>query len=260
MATLDSSGLGRVPTQAEVRAALGQKETPPAGASREAQTKKSGVDAAFLAKTELFRGTTPAEIATMIGCLGTSERHYDKGEYVLMEGDRTHAVGIVLKGSVRTESSDAWGNTRVMGQFGPGQMFGEAFAALGDEPLLVSVMATQDCSILFVDVRNVVGRCPRACSYHTQVSANLLASIARKTVAITRRLRDSAPKSIRGKLMAYLSTQSKVAGSREFDIPFKRQQLADYLGVDRSALSSVISSLQHEGVIEVHRSHFKLLR
>jgi len=100
--------------------------------------------------------------------------------------------------------------------------------------------------------------CPRACAYHAKVAENLLASVARKNVRLTRRIRDAAPKSIRGKLLAYLSTQSKLAGSSEFDIPFTRQQLADYLGVDRCALCTVIGELERDGKLKANRRHFSL--
>ena len=227
---------------------------------KETGVAQPSVDADFLSGTELFSGTSPDEIRMMLGCLGTRSRSYRKGDTVLAEGSVTRSVGLVLEGAVRVESSDVWGNTSVMGQFSRGQTFADAYAALGDTPLLDRVVAASTPTrILFLDVVHIVGRCPRACSYHATVSANLLASVARKNVALGRRIRDAAPKSLRGKLMAYLSTQAKLAGSREFDIPFNRQQLADYLGVDRSALSSVISRLQRENVIRTNRSHFELL-
>ena len=219
---------------------------------KETGVAQPNVDADFLSGTELFSGTSPDEIRMMLGCLGTRSRSYRKGDTVLAEGSVTRSVGLVLEGAVRVESSDVWGNTSVMGQFSRGQTFADAYAALGDTPLLDRVVAASTPT-------HIVGRCPRACSYHATVSANLLASVARKNVALGRRIRDAAPKSLRGKLMAYLSTQAKLAGSREFDIPFNRQQLADYLGVDRSALSSVISRLQRENVIRTNRSHFELL-
>ena len=147
----------------------------------------------------------------------------------------------------------------MIGLFGQGETFGEAYAALPGRSLLASAIAAEPSTVLFTEVRHIVSRCPKECSYHAQVNANLLASIARKNLYLSQRILDSAPKSIRGKLLAYLSTQSKAAGTREFDIPFSRQQLADYLGVDRSALSSVISELLRDKVLRSQRSHFELL-
>ena len=146
-----------------------------------------------------------------------------------------------------------------MGAFNTGETFGEAYAALGNVPLLTSVVATEKSDILLLDVRQITTRTCDICGGVDIITRNLMASIARKNIMLSRRIQDAAPKSIRGKLMAYLNTRSQAAGSSEFDIPYNRQQLADYLGVDRSALSAVISSLSKEGVFEVKRSHFKLL-
>jgi len=218
-----------------------------------------GVDAMFVCTTDLFRGTTPDEVEAMLGCLGARAGKYKKGEVILREGEVTSSIGLVLQGSVRLESSDVWGNTSMIGLFGQGETFGEAYAALPGRSLLASAIAAEPSTVLFTEVRHIVSRCPKECSYHAQVNANLLASIARKNLYLSQRILDSAPKSIRGKLLAYLSTQSKAAGTREFDIPFSRQQLADYLGVDRSALSSVISELRRDKVLRSQRSHFELL-
>ena len=255
-----------------------------------------GVDAEFLSKTPLFRGVTPQEVNEMLGCRHSPRRNRD---LVWVEGSPVKSVGIVLEGGVRVEGADVWGNASVMGSFSAGELFGEAFAALQDEPLLTNVVATKTPTrVLFVDVTHIMHSCPRACAYHARVTENLLASVARKNTAftnvvaqrlprrcslsnvttscaawvaenllasvarknvrLTRRIRDAAPKSIKGKLLAYLSTQSKLAGSSEFDIPFTRQQLADYLGVDRCALCTVIGELEREGKLTASRRHFSL--
>ncbi|MDD7584331.1 Crp/Fnr family transcriptional regulator [Tractidigestivibacter sp.] len=218
-----------------------------------------GVDAEFLCKTALFQGVTPQEVTEMLGCLAARPKTYEKGELVWVEGGPVTSVGVVLEGAVRVEGADVWGNASVMGSFSAGELFGEAFAALPEEPLLTNVVAAKSPTrVLFIDVTHVMHSCPRACACHARVAENLLTSVARKNVRLTRRIRDAAPKSIRGKLLAYLSTQSKLAGSNEFDIPFTRQQLADYLGVDRCALCSAIGRLEREGKLAANRHHFSL--
>ena len=186
-------------------------------------------------------------------------RTYEPGEIILCAGDKAHQFGIVISGTIHVEGSDAQGNISVMGAFNTGETFGEAYAALGNVPLLTSVVATEKSDILLLDVRQITTRTCNICGGMDIITRNLMASIARKNIMLSRRIQDAAPKSIRGKLMAYLNTRSQAASSAEFDIPYNRQQLADYLGVDRSALSAVISSLSKEGVFEVKRSHFKLL-
>lgn len=220
--------------------------------------REFSVDEVFLARTPLFKGSTPAEAKAMFGCLGAVSRHYGKGSYLLRMGDTTNALGLVLSGRVSIESIDVWGNVSVLGHVGPGQVFAETYAAVPDEPLMVNVVAVEDCAVLFLDVGRVLRTCPSACAHHTNVVNNLLGIFARKNLNLSRRVFLTAPKTIRGKLLSYLSFQASYQGSNEFEIPFNRQQLADYLGVDRSALSAELGRMQKEGMLETTRSRFRL--
>ena len=213
---------------------------------------------AVLAKTQLFAGSTPEEVDSMLGCLGARERRFTKNAYIHRMGDVISTVGLVLAGSVRIESVDVWGNVSVMGATGTGGMFGEAYAAVPDEPLMVDVIAAEDCAVLFLNLKKVLTTCPHACPHHSRTANNMTAIIARHSLALSRRIFHVAPKTIRGKVLAYLSDMAERTGRREFDIPFDRQQLADYLGVDRSALSAELSRMQKAGLIETRRSHFVL--
>ena len=212
---------------------------------------------AFLAGTPLFSGVASQEVGAMLDCLDAHERRYAQGERIHHMGDSVSTAGIVLTGRVRIEHVDPWGNVSVVGMRGPGAMFGEAYAAAG-EPLLVDVVADQDCTVLFLNLAKVVGPCSCRCDHHALVARNMIAAIARQSLALSRRIFHVAPKSIRGKVLAYLSNEAERAGTREFDIPFNRQQLADYLGVDRSALSAELSRMQKAGLIRCRRTHFAL--
>ena len=212
----------------------------------------------FLAGTKLFAGTAPDEIKSMLQCLGARERRFKEGARIHRMGDAIKTVGLVLDGCVRIENVDAWGNVNVLGTMGIGDMFGAAYAAAPDEPLLVDVVAAKDSRVWFVKLSKVLTTCPRSCPRHARISANVTAIIARRNIELSRRIFHVAPKTIRGKVLAYLSDEAERAGSREFDIPFNRQRLADYLGVDRSALSAELSRMQKAGLIETHRNHFVL--
>lgn len=212
----------------------------------------------FLAKTQLFAGSTPDDIKAMIGCLGAREKHFDEGAYIHRMGDVIKTVGLVLEGSVRIESVDVWGNVSVLGTTAAGGMFGEAYAAVPDEPLMVDIIAAENSTILFLNVAKVLTTCSHACPNHSRTSNNMTAIIARRNLALSRRIFHVAPKTIRGKVLAYLSDMAESSGSRTFDIPYDRQQLADYLGVDRSALSAELSRMQKAGLIETRRSRFTL--
>ena len=213
---------------------------------------------AFLATTPLFEGATPAEIEGMLGCLDARIKHYRSGDYIHRMGDTVKAVGMVLEGRVRMENVDAWGNVNVISIDGPGQLFGEAHAAVPGEPLLVNIIASEKTTVLFLNLKKVLTTCSRACPNHCRVSTNMTTIFARRNLALSRRILHAAPRTIRGKVLAYLSYESERAGSREFTIPYDRQQLADYLGVDRSALSSELGRMREAGLIETNRSFFVL--
>ena len=212
----------------------------------------------FLATTQLFNGSKPEQIEAMLGCLGARERHFEEGARIHRMGDVIATAGLVLEGGVRIERVDVWGNVSVIGVKGAGGMFGEAYAAVPAEPLMVDVIAVEGTTVLFLNLAKVLATCPHACPHHSRTSANMTAIIARQSLALSRRMLHVAPKTIRGKVLAYLSDIAERTGKREFDIPFDRQRLADYLGVDRSALSAELSRMQKAGLIETRRSHFVL--
>lgn len=219
---------------------------------------KPQIDTKYLASTNLFSNTTPEEIDSMLGCLGAHFASYKKDEYIYMMGQEISSLGLVLSGKVRMENVDIWGNVSLLNQCGPGAVFAEIYAAVPHQPLMVNVIAETDCSVLFCNVQRILTTCPHACAHHARIAENLLTIFARKNLQLSQRIFNVAPKSIRGKLVSYLSTQATASGSNEFDIPFNRQQLADYLGVDRSALSNELSKMQKEGLLETKRSHFVL--
>ena len=213
----------------------------------------------FLAQTPLFQETSPQEIEAMLACLGSDVRRYQRGQIIYRAGDVVHALGMVLSGSVLIEIDDVWGNTTVLDCAGPGHIFAETYACLPDEPLMVHVKAAEACQILFLNVGRVLQICPSSCGHHITLVQNLLALSAQKNLNLSRKIFHTAPKTIRGRLLSYLSDQSVRSGSRSFTIPFNRQQLADYLNVDRSALSNELSKMQREGLIRVERNQFVLL-
>ena len=216
------------------------------------------MDVACLAQTPLFRGSTPEEVASMLACLGAVQRAYQKGAVIYCAGDTVQSMGLILSGSVHIESGDVWGNRSILDQAGPGQVFAETYACLPDEPLMVSVTAAADTQVLFLQTSRVLQTCTSACAHHARLIRNLLAISAQKNLILSRRIFHTSPKTIRGRLLSYLSFQSLHQGSRSFTIPFNRQQLADYLSVDRSALSNELGNMQREGLIAFHKNSFEL--
>ena len=213
-----------------------------------------------LSAAELFRGISPEETADLLRCLAAERRRYERGERVLRAGDTTERLGIVLSGRVLIEKTDLWGNTAVLDSVGPGQIFAETYACTPGEPLMVDVTAPERAEVLFLSAGRVLTPCGRACGGHGRLLRNLLAVSARKNLRLSRKIFHTAPKTIRGRLLTYLSDQAVRSGSRSFTIPFDRQQLADYLNVDRSALSAELGKLRREGILLAERNRFTLLK
>ena len=217
------------------------------------------MDYLFLSKTVLFRGASTEEVETMLTCLNAETKKYQRGDVVYHAGDVVSSIGLVLSGSVSIENDDVWGNKSILDQVRCGQVFAETYACVPGEPLMISVVAAEPTEILFLEMSRVLHVCSNACGFHTKLVRNLLAIASQKNLNLSRRIFHTSSKSIRGRLLSYLSFQATQHGSREFEISFNRQQLADYLSVDRSAMSNELSKMQRDGLLRVKRNHFTLI-
>ena len=212
----------------------------------------------FLTNTILFRGTSEEEAQAILSCLGAVEKRYDKGEVIFRAGACTENMGLVLSGSVNIETDDLWGNRSIFGRAEPGQIFAETYACIPGEPLMVNAVADEKSNILLLSAARLTTTCGSTCAYHNKLIRNLLLISAQKNLALSRRSLHTSAKSIRGRLLSYLSEQAKQRGSYQFTIPFNRQQLADYLNLDRSALSNELSKMQNDGLLTYEKSTFSL--
>lgn len=212
-----------------------------------------------LQKIPLFRGMSEKEISQTLTVLGSREHRYPKGEIIFHAGDIPGMIGIVLSGSVTILSDDVWGNRTILSHIEQGGLFAEAYALLETEPMLVDVMANTDSSVLLLKTKGILNSDPSQDSYNHKLLINLLMISSRKNLMLSGRSFHTAPKSIRGKVMSYLNSLSIQYKSNEFDIPFNRQQLADYLGLDRSALSKELGKMQRENILITRKNHFRLL-
>ena len=204
-----------------------------------------------MTSSPLFRDIAPADLASLLDCLDARERAYEKGAWLLRRGEWTDRLGLVLSGTVHILREDFWGSRSIVGLAGPGEVFAESYALAG-EPLEVSVLAASDARVLFLRVETALTDCG-------QLTRNLTALLAEKNLTLTRKMRHMARRTTREKLLSYLSAQALRSGGAEFDIPMDRQQLADYLAVDRSAMSAALGKLRDEGVLEFRKNHFRLL-
>lgn len=214
----------------------------------------------FLMTTNLFRGIEKWEIQKVLQCLSPYKKTFQKGEVITEEGMQLHNLGLVLEGQVHVEREDYWGNRSILGIVSVGDIFGEAYAVPGSEPIPNFIVAAQDCEILFLETQHVLTMCSTSCQYHNALIQNLFMIMAGKNRGLAGKLRHMSRRSTREKLLSYLSEQSTIHQSQTFDIPFDRQQLADYLSVDRSAMSAELSKMRKEELITYKKNHFTLIR
>ena len=211
-----------------------------------------------LCQSPLFYHIEQKDIEGLLNCLGAYTREYKKGEIIYSALDTISAMGLVLSGQVRIEQTDVWGSQNIFGYICEGQVFGETYACAPEEKLMVDAIAAKDSSILFLNVQKVLTTCSSACVFHSRLIANLLTVMARKNLSLSRKINDISRRSIRGRLLSYLSFQAIQNGSNTFTIPFNRQELADYLCVDRSALSKELGKMEQESLITFHKNQFSL--
>ena len=207
----------------------------------------------------LFEGIGAEELEELLACLGAGVRRMEKNQTLFLEREPAWFVGIVLSGRVQVLREDLDGNRSIVAGIEPGELFGEAFACAGVPALPVSAVAAMEGAVLLLDCRRVLTACSGACPFHARLIRNLLRVVAEKNLLLNQKLELAAKRTTREKLLAYLLAQAKKSGGREFTIPYDRQGLADYLGVERSAMSAEIGKLRREGVLETRRSWFKLL-
>lgn len=213
----------------------------------------------ILKKTKLFAGVGEDEISAMLNCLGATLRKYKKGEYVARSGDHIHHIQVLAEGSLHIQNDDYWGNRSIINHVTVGEMFGEAYASPGSGPILNDVVAVEDSIVIFFDVNKILSVCPTGCRFHTTTVKNLFFAISEKNRALLSKLRHISNRSTKDKLLSYLSSEAQKQGASSFDIPFNRQQLADFLSVDRSAMSNELCKMRDEGIIIFEKNHFKLL-
>ena len=215
------------------------------------------MDYELISQTALFQGCSPSETEKLLHGLKTFTKKYKKGAPVYLAGTPVTDIGIVLYGTVQIENNDLWGNKSILSHVEAGQAFAETYALCG-EPLMVDVAAAEPCEILWLDLVPMLQQQNTAASWYPTFLHNLLLLSMQKNLALSQRIRCTTPKSARGRLLTYLSAQAVRAGSTHFSIPFDRQQLADYLNLDRSALSKELGKMRDDGLIRCRKNEFEL--
>ena len=213
----------------------------------------------ILKNTQLFSGVGDDEISAMLGCLQAKLCTYKKGEYVFRQGEHLDNITVLTEGKLLIQKDDFWGNRSIVNVIRVGEMFGEAYIAPESGAILNDVVADEDSTVIFFDVRRIITVCPSACRFHSIVVQNLFFAISEKNRKLVQKLGHISKRSTRAKLISYLSEEAKRQNTNTFTIPFNRQQLADFLSVDRSAMSSELCRMRDEGLLTFHKNQFTLL-
>ena len=212
-----------------------------------------------LKRTKLFAGVAEEEIGAMLSCLDARLHEYKKGEYVLRQGEHMSFITVLVDGELHIQRDDYWGNRAIINPIAVGEMFGEAYIAPESGALLNDVVAVEDSAVIFFDVRRIITVCSSACRFHSMVVQNLFFAISEKNRKLVQKLGHMSKRSTREKLISYLSEEAKRHSSSSFTIPFNRQQLADFLSVDRSAMSNELCKMRDEGLLRFEKNSFTLL-
>lgn len=212
----------------------------------------------ILSKSSLFKGFEEEEILSALDCLSATVIVRERGVYIFREGDKTEVIGLVLSGETLIIQEDVWGHRNVLSKCRAGDIFGEAYAIDPKAVINVSVVAEGNSELLFLNVKRMLTSCSNSCRHHQKLIYNLMEILAGKMLKFNERMTHLSRRTTREKLLSYLSAESIKCKSLSFDISFDRQQLADYLCVDRAAMSVELSKLQKEGFLKTHKNHFQL--
>ncbi len=212
----------------------------------------------ILTQSRLFCGVSEEDVAAMLSCLQARLRVYRKGDYVLRHGASLQDVMVLVSGKLLIQKEDYWGNRGILGHLGEGEMFGEAYASPDSGVLLNDVVALEDSAVIFFDVRRIIVTCSSACRFHTTVVQNMVYALAEKNRQLVQKLEHMSKRTTREKLLSYLSQEAARQHSADICIPFNRQQLADYLAVDRSAMSNELGKMRDEGLLTFRKNRFSL--
>jgi len=213
-----------------------------------------------LKRTQLFAGVREDEIAPMLSCLGARMQMYRKGELVLCQGEHISDIAVLAGGCLHIQKDDYWGNRSILGILSRGELFGEAYLAPESSALLYDVVAVEDSTVIFFDVKRILTTCSSACRFHTMVVRNLFFAISEKNRFLVQKLGHMSKRTTREKLISYLSEEAKRQNAANFTIPFNRQQLADFLSVDRSAMSNELCKMRDEGLLAFEKNQFHLFQ
>lgn len=218
------------------------------------------MNTAILNKSPLFNQIKTDELQPLLLCLKAFSKQYRKGETILKVGDKVVNIGLLLKGSAHIIKDDYWGNRTIIKEINVSEIFAEVYACLNHQESEIEIVAIEECEVMYLNIDTLTCMCQKSCSFHQQIIHNLMLIMASKNLLLTQKMEYVSKRTMREKILAYLFAQSLKQKSSRIQIPFNRQQFADYLSVNRSALSIELSKMQEEGLIRYFKNDFELLQ
>ncbi len=212
----------------------------------------------ILEKNILFKNVDKKQILVMLGCLEAEKKEYKKGQYIFYEGDEIDKIMILVKGSLLIQKDDYWGNRTIINIIKPGDLFLEAYLAEERIPVLNDIIASVDSEVIYFNVNKIISTCSNACIFHKAIINNFFYAISNKNRKLITRLHHISKRTTRDKLISYLSDEAIKQNSNTIEIPFKRQELADFLALNRSNMTRELSKLKNEGLIDFYKNKFIL--
>jgi CRP-like cAMP-binding protein len=212
-----------------------------------------------LKKCALFENMNEDELSSVLECLAPTTSTYQKDEIILLAGEQISSVGIVVSGLAQIVREDINGAVNLITDISEGDLFGEAFACAQIGHVPVTILTPIGCTVLFVKFDKIIKNCPSSCNFHSQLIKNMLFILASKNIFLNEKNEILSCRTTKEKLIAYLSFQAQKSQKAEFTIPFNRDELANYLSVNRSALSRTLSEMKEEGSIDFDKNRFKIL-
>ena len=209
--------------------------------------------------SSLFEGICYEDRRAMLGCIGYHIGTFRKGDIINFEDEKIKHVGIVVEGSVDMIKEDIWGNKTMLVRSRKDDVFAETFACGSDNLSMVTFQVSEDATILFLPFNRVMHNCTMACQFHHQLIENMVHVIANKNRDLMRKVEVVSKRTTREKLLSFLSIQAQLQQTRYFEIPLGRVELAEYLCVDRSAMTRELSKMKEEGLIDYDKNCFRLL-
>lgn len=212
----------------------------------------------LLTDSEIFCGVSETEIRELLRTLGAYEKRFSKNEIIYHAGEKVSDLGIVLSGGVNITVNYYHGGSGIFGHIAPGQLFAEAYSLTPARELLCDAVADSETDVLFINSAALLAKCAAKDSLN-QITLNLLRISSMKNINLSTRMIHISSRLIRERILSYLSEQAAINQSSSFTIPFSQSRLAEYLGVERSALSGELSKMRREGLIDYKKNSFRLL-